>query len=219
MDVVIDPNDTSKSTWYAGVYQGWGTTGINETGGLYRTTNKGTTWTKIFSNSVSSCAITPGRPDEIYVATEAQGLFYSNNATAATPTFSRVESYPFSHPMRIFYNPYNSNNIWVLSVGYAMAEGNSNIVPIKEKQVKNIKSDKISIITNYLNNNMIIINRLQNSSKENILSIYSINGKELLKRKIEGSRAQVDISDLRSGVYFARVAGDRNVVVRKIMKR
>jgi len=218
-DIVIDPNDTSQSTWYAGVYQGWGTTGINETSGLYKTTNKGASWTKIFANSVSSCAIKPGKPDEVYVATEAQGLFYSNNATAATPTFTRVDSYPFAHPMRIFYNPYNANNIWVLSVGYAMAEGNSTIVPIKEKQVENFKNENIRIITNYLNNNIIIINRLHNYSDEGVLSIYGINGKELVRRKIQGSRVQVDIRDLSNGVYFVKLLFDKNVVVRKIIMR
>jgi hypothetical protein len=43
-DVVIDPTDASQNTWYAGVYSGWG--GLaNDLGGLYKTKNRGLSWT------------------------------------------------------------------------------------------------------------------------------------------------------------------------------
>ena len=43
-DIVIDPHDATRSTWYACVFSGWG--GVaggppNGLGGLYRTTNRG----------------------------------------------------------------------------------------------------------------------------------------------------------------------------------
>ena len=47
-DVVIDPQDVAQDTWYAGVWSGWGRGGSRDQGGLYRTTDRGRSWTRIF---------------------------------------------------------------------------------------------------------------------------------------------------------------------------
>jgi len=125
MDVVIDKNDTSNSTWYAGVYSGWGNDPQGN-GGLYKTTNKGVSWTQINNEyRVSSCTINPANPNEMYFSTETGGLWYSNNINDATPTFTLVAGYPFRHPMRVFFNPWNSAEMWVSSFGYGMAMANT----------------------------------------------------------------------------------------------
>ena len=45
-DIVIDPNDPTQNTWYVCVFSGWGGP-PNGLGGLYKTTNRGTNWTKL----------------------------------------------------------------------------------------------------------------------------------------------------------------------------
>ena len=45
-DIVIDPFDNNQNTWYAGVWSGWGGP-PNGLGGLYRSTNRGQSWTRI----------------------------------------------------------------------------------------------------------------------------------------------------------------------------
>jgi photosystem II stability/assembly factor-like uncharacterized protein len=73
-DVVIDPNDPTQNTWYAGDYGGWGGPAAG-LGGLYKTTDRGQTWTRLFtSDGVSSVAISPTNANEMYVATEDNGL-------------------------------------------------------------------------------------------------------------------------------------------------
>jgi photosystem II stability/assembly factor-like uncharacterized protein len=116
-DVVVDPSDSTQQTWYAGVYGGWGGP-ANDLGGLYRTTNAGVTWTRILTlHGVTSATVNPANTNEIFVASETDGLWYSNNIHAATPTFTQVKSYPFRQPERVFFNPSNSSEIWVTSFG------------------------------------------------------------------------------------------------------
>ncbi len=123
-DVVVDPFDPQQNTWYAGVYSGWGGM-ANGLGGLYKTTDRGLTWTRITTglDRVESVTFHPNDPNEAYLTTETQGLWYSNNAHAASPAFTQVAAYPFRQPERVFYNPYNANEIWVTSFGNGVRVG------------------------------------------------------------------------------------------------
>jgi hypothetical protein len=121
-DITIDPTDPTQSTWYASVRFAFGISGASGTGGLYRTTNRGQTWTQIFQSiGAESAAVNPST-GEMYVSTEEDGLYYSPNPKAAAPTFTQTD-YPFRQPERIFFNPYNSNEVWVTSFGYGLTVG------------------------------------------------------------------------------------------------
>ncbi|HZK79644.1 MAG TPA: SdrD B-like domain-containing protein, partial [Humisphaera sp.] len=121
-DITIDPTDPTQSTWYASVRFAYGTTGASNTGGLYRTTNRGQTWTQIYQSiGAESAAINP-ITGEMYLATEENGLYYSSNPKAASPVFTQT-TYPFRQPERIFFNPYNPNEIWITSFGYGLTVG------------------------------------------------------------------------------------------------
>ena len=122
-DIVIDPNDAAQNTWFACVWSGYGGA-PNGLGGLYRTTDRGLNWTRINAEDrVSSGAINPGSPGEMYFTTESDGLWYSANANAATPAFAPVASYPYQQPERVFFNPYNPSELWVTSFGNALRVG------------------------------------------------------------------------------------------------
>jgi len=124
-DVVIDPNDINENTWYAGVFSGWGGP-PNGLGGLYKTTNRGASWAKLTGNMldrVTSLTFNPNNANEIYLTTETQGLWVSKNINAATPVFSLVTSYPFRQPERVFFNPFDVNQMWVSSFGNGMRMG------------------------------------------------------------------------------------------------
>lgn len=133
-DIVIDPSDPTQNTWYVGVFSGWGGA-PNGRGGLFRTTNRGGSWTKLTGTQfdrVTSITFNPLVPSQAYLTTEVQGLWISNNMNAATPTWSLVDNYPFRQPERVFFNPYNSNEIWVSSFGNGMKMGLQSIVlPLK----------------------------------------------------------------------------------------
>jgi hypothetical protein len=124
-DIVIDPHDSTQNTWYVCVWSGWGGP-PNGLGGLYKTMNRGASWTRINSlDRVTSCAISPVNADEMYLTTETEGLWYSSNLNAANPDFIPVDSYPFRQPERVFYNPHNQGEVWVTSFGHGLRVGSS----------------------------------------------------------------------------------------------
>jgi hypothetical protein len=122
-DLVIDPHDATQSTWYVGVFSGWGGP-ANDRGGLFRTTNRGLNWTRLWTNShVDSCAVDPADRKQMYVTTEHDGLWWTGNLLAAQPVFRRVESFPFRQPVRVFFNPHAPREVWVTSFGGGLRVG------------------------------------------------------------------------------------------------
>lgn len=122
-DIVVDANDPTQSTWYAGVWSGWGGP-PNGLGGLYKTTNRGQSWTRINSlDRVTSLTIDPTNPNEAYLTTEVDGLWYTQNLNSATPTFTQLTAYPFRQPERVFFNPFDSGEVWVTSFGGGLRVG------------------------------------------------------------------------------------------------
>ncbi len=122
-DVTIDPLDQQHNTWYVSVFSGWGGA-PNGTGGLYRTTNRGESWTRISDlDRVASGTFAPGTTGKFYLTTEVDGLWYSPDIRATTPEFRRVESFLFRQPERVFFNPYKENEIWVTSFGGGIVVG------------------------------------------------------------------------------------------------
>lgn len=110
-DVVVDPLDASGSTWFACVFTEWGLTrqdGSPSRGGLYRTTDRGVTWSPRLDGiahdadmageaRVESVSIIPrfssnGIDDadgaattaDVYLTTEGAGLWHSVYSPAAT---------------------------------------------------------------------------------------------------------------------------------------
>jgi hypothetical protein len=59
----------------------------------------------------------------MYVTTEDEGLWYSSNRRAPSPTFTPCAGYPFYFPSRVFFNPYDTNEVWVTSFGNGMRLG------------------------------------------------------------------------------------------------
>lgn len=125
-DLVIDPADPTQSTWYCCVYSGWGGA-PNGLGGLYRTTNRGSNWTKLTGSQfdrVSSITFNPTDLTEAYLTTETQGLWISRGIDDANPAWELVPGYPFRQPQRVFFNPYNPDELWVSSFGNGLKVGN-----------------------------------------------------------------------------------------------
>ncbi len=124
-DIVVDPDDPGQNTWYVSVFSGWGGA-PNGKGGLYKTTNRGQSWTKLTGSTldrVHSCTFNPQDPNQIYVTTELQGLWKCDNINDNNPIFSRVDAYPFQQPVRVFFNPYDPSEMWVSSFGNGMRMG------------------------------------------------------------------------------------------------
>ena len=122
-DVVLDSSDAAQNTWLVGVFSGWGGA-PNDLGGLYRSTDRGAHWSRIFAqDSVTSVTLHPLDPDQAYVTTENQSLWYTSQIHTASPVFTQVTGYPFMHPERVFFNPFAPADLWVASFGNGLKVG------------------------------------------------------------------------------------------------
>lgn len=206
-DVVIDPSDPLQNTWYAGVFSGWGGP-PNGLGGLYKTVDRGQNWTKITGSlldRVTSCTFNPTNPDEIYLTTEAQGLWRSTNINSATPTFSLVDEYPFRQPERVFFNPYNPYQMWVTSFGNGLK-----VVHLPDiSSIEKTDSDlTCSIFPNPGNGNFMITSKiyLQNTN----IQIFNTNGQLVYTYSgLAGKQWNIE-SDLATGVYYIHITSEEN---------
>jgi hypothetical protein len=146
-DVVIDPTDSTQKRWYAAVSQDdGGTSGLP---GLYRTINRGTSWVRIATNleTAVSCTVDPGNSNVVYLTTRWEGLWYTTNALAYRPVFYPIVSYPFKYPVRVYFNPYSTNEIWVTSFGGGLLVGNTSMsryMVSEENIIPQRNEDKVS---------------------------------------------------------------------------
>ncbi len=132
-DLLVDPNDKNQNTWLAGVYYAWG--GATKSGGgasgLYRSRDRGRTWTQIAGNNLStmsvlnvySGAFRPNNTKEFYMTTEYDGVLWTPDITADRPEFKPVPAYRFAHPVRILFSPTNPNQMWVTNFGNGINVG------------------------------------------------------------------------------------------------
>ncbi|MCX6287535.1 MAG: T9SS type A sorting domain-containing protein [Bacteroidetes bacterium] len=206
-DVVVDPNDATESTWYAGVFQGWGTSGIQGTGGLFRTTDKGLSWTRINNNfRVNSCTVKPGHANEMYFTTETDGLWHSSNAAAGSPLFTQVSNYPFRHPMRVFFNPYDENETWVTSFGNGIKLGGDSSTGIGTFAGS---GPVFSLYPNPCSEAVNLKISGSESSADNTYVISDITGRILLRGLFNRvAESRINTNALSSGIYILRVYSD-----------
>ncbi len=114
-DIVIDPRDDNR--WYVAVFSH----DEQDFGGLYRTTDRGLTWQRIAArHRVESCAIDPKNPNRMYMTTQGEGLWLTENLEAEQPEFRQDRDYPFEQPVRVFWNPYDPREVWTVSFGGGM---------------------------------------------------------------------------------------------------
>jgi hypothetical protein len=196
-DVVIDPNDATQNTWYAAVHSGWG--GLaNDKGGLYKTTDRGLNWNLVFdSYRVESAGIHPQNPSIVYATTESDGLWYSENATEANPSFTQLMSYDFQHPMRVFFHPQNANEVWITSFGNGMKVGHTEVSEVATLTDKS----GFTLYPNPANGHFSITSSLN-------LEYFHLSdqqGNIVLKSKINGVNPTIDTHSLAPGIYFVSV--------------
>ncbi len=206
-DIVIDPNDATQNTWYACVFSGWGGA-PNGLGGLYKTTNRGASWIKLTGTTidrVTSITFNPTNPNQIYLTSETQGLWISNNINATTPVFSNVSSYPFQQPERVFFNPYNANELWVSSFGNGMKMGT-----LLTTSIPNFESNK-SELSLYPNPTSGIISLVNTDAKQAYL--YNIIGEVVAIFKMTIGVNQLDLSVLTEGIYIIECGSQKSKIV------
>jgi hypothetical protein len=221
-DITIDPFDATQNTWYVGVFSGYGGA-ANGKGGLYKTINRGQTWTKLIGvptvQSVTSCTINPQNKDELWFTTETNGLWHSTNLTSGTPSFNQDQYYPFRQPERVVYNPYDNSEVWVTSFGNGMRMGKTGGFSIQNINIK--EKHTFTLFPNPALTSTTIDFTIKTSGLINI-SILDITGKTISVRKNEQMmpghyQHSIYLDDLSSGLYFIKLTTGDGSSIQKLM--
>jgi hypothetical protein len=206
-DIVVDPNDPAQNTWYCGVFSGWGGA-PNGLGGLYKTTNRGTSWTKLTGTTIdrlTSVTFNPNNANQIYMTTEGQGLWISHNINAGSPTFSMVPAYPFHQPERVFFNPYNQNQIWVTSFGNGMKTGSLTVTG--EMKFNDTEENLFVVYPNPSKGNFSV--KFTEKTQKAKMEIRDISARKVYESEIEND-ISLQLPSLKTGIYFVTIiAGER----------
>lgn len=213
MDLVIDPYDTAQNTWFACVFSGWGGN-ANNLGGLYRTTNRGSSWTRINNLLyVSSLTFDPNNNGNAYMSTQTYGLQFTSDINAATPAFTEVSGYPFNQPDRVYFNPYNPNEVWVISFGNGIRKGNLIISGDKEISSKNEEARVYPNPTSGIFTLQWSIVSGQSSVGQ--IEIFNVLGMKIFSKEIitSGSQFSIDLSTQPDGIYLYRIVSGQDDII------
>lgn len=214
-DIIVDPADATQNTWYACVFTNWGTTGAGQ-GGLYRTTNRGVSWTKLTGSMfdrVTSITFDPATSNRAYLTTETQGLWVSSNMNVTTPTWTLVNSYPFRQPERVYFNPFNTSEMWVSSFGNGMRIGSS--IPVTTPVTSSAISH-IIVFPNPVQDQLHIELGALNTSHLLPVEVYNMAG-QLVSRVIPVSTSGVviDTKNWVPGTYLVKYGSEYAKFVRE----
>ena len=81
-----------------------------------------------------------------------------------------------------------------------------------------VQNDELNIFPNP-SSTQITIELPHNPKKNTHLSIYNLNGQQLITQAITAPKTVVDVSALPSGVYFVKVVDDERVMMGKVIKQ
>ena len=214
-DIIIDPTDATQNTWYVAVFSGWGGA-PNGLGGLYKTTNRGTSWTKLTGSQfdrVTSMTFNPQNTNQAYLTTETQGLWVSSNMNVAAPTWTLVNSYPFRQPERVYFNPNNLSEMWVTSFGNGMKVGMLSPLGI----IKPSEEDKLITVFPNPFNEQITFTNLNPNRRILKVNLYDSNGRLMISKQDETNF--INTTSLGSGIYVMEfVFNNHSIGYRKIVK-
>ncbi|MDZ4664290.1 MAG: T9SS type A sorting domain-containing protein [Bacteroidota bacterium] len=200
VNVEIDPNDATESTWLA--FAGNKCTSP----GVFRTTNKGQTWTPVYNGGVLSGSFHPSLPNELYICTEINGLQYATNTNSNSFSITPITSYPFRRPQKVFFNPYNVNEVWVASFGNGFRMGTTNL----NTGIKNLeKENTLTVVYPNPANSHITVKLSVKIKPQDNLSIYDLIGQQVLSLNgLSGESVLINTTTLSSGTYILKVNTD-----------
>ncbi len=201
-DIIIDPSDLTQNTWYAGVFSGWGGN-PNGKGGLYKTKNRGASWIKLTGSQfdrVTSMTFNPLNLSQVFLTTEIQGLWVCHNIEATTPIWSLVESYPFRQPERVFFNPFNFNEMWVTSFGNGMKTGSMNPAFVEEPATD---MTDFAVFPNPFADEI----RIKSARPGNSFEVFDSHGICMNSGILEAGQTRLNTIGWKIGVYILRISG------------
>lgn len=206
----VDPNDETENTWFAFV-------GMEGPGlpGVYRTTDRGLNWVRIYDKPSYSCTFHPTRANEMYICTKRNGLLYVTNTDSDTPDIEPQVDFKYHRPKRIFFNPNDPDEVWVTTNGNEMFMGmtdlSANVTTVHSKE---------GVVEIYPNPNKGSFRiDLPETEEEYVLQIQDCFGRTVYSNtQTEVGVIQIDLpQDIASGMYTLILATSKEEVQTKLL--
>lgn len=213
VNITPDRNDPTKRTWFACVKNiGAGISG------LYRTTNRGAmgSWTLVVANiSAVSCSFHPILPNEMYICTDLNGLQYATGTNSST--FVPISlNYPFRNPQRVFFNPFNVNEVWVTSFGYGMCVGTTSISLTNLGAPSNSTPDTFKVYPVPTNKSITVENQVGLQLLK--ITVCNLLGEVIIDKTVQSEITfTIDLPETK-GVYLLNIISKEGTNTRKIIK-
>jgi hypothetical protein len=132
----------------------------------------------------------------------------------AIPSWELVSSYPFRQPERVFFNPFNANEMWVSSFGNGMKEGF--LYPAGTDETRS--THRVLRIYPDPSSEQITIER-NPGSHPGTLRIINTKGQEMLQKNVESITTDVQIAHLPDGVYIVKITSDQEITTGRFIKK
>jgi len=159
---------------------------------------------------VTSITFNPQNSAEAFLTTETQGLWMSNAMNFVTPLWTPVTSYPFRQPERVFFNPYNPNEMWVTSFGNGMRVGMNYPAGINNLAGEN---NDIEVYPNPCNEQLCFTLMTNHSPVEKV-NVYDVSGQLLITEKTWKECYKYDVTEV--GIYVIEfIFNDHSRVYKK----
>jgi hypothetical protein len=113
--------------------------------------------------------------------------------------------------------------------GEVFIEGNATGCNSQQEVQDSCIANSVSIQERYIRNNLVLypnpsstaitISTPTTPNRNTFMTLYSVNGKQLITRRITEQQTVVDVSELPQGVYFVKVTDESKVQVGKIIRQ
>jgi hypothetical protein len=155
-------------------------------------------------------------PNKVLLGTEF-GIYMTNNITAQTPTWTeendggiaRVPVYDLKQQIYLFPGVTNYGMVYAATHGRGIFESSS-FVTIPETETPRIVQTLLEVYPNPASD-MITV-KLPEAGEFSMIRVYNLSGKTVQQFKINNTYPQtytLDISSLKSGVYFVELTGNQ----------
>ncbi len=194
--VVVDLNDSTERTWLAFVdNQGTAQPGV------YRTTDAGATWIHVVPQTVASATFHPSKANELYLCTRSNGLLYSTNTNTNSFVLDTIDSWPYRNAERMFFNPYNENEVWVATFGNGFRSGTLPTV-VSRQQFSFIQEEGIKVYPIPASGSIFV--EIPQRYNEGILYVIDMYGKEIrhfLWNRTNDEDREIQLGAIPAGIY------------------
>ncbi|HTB33040.1 MAG TPA: T9SS type A sorting domain-containing protein, partial [Bacteroidia bacterium] len=148
------------------------------------------------------------RKGEAYITTQQDGLYFSSNIEATTPVLTVLDQYPFRAPNRVYFNPYNTNDVWVNSFGNGLQMGT--FVTTDTKEVKELSGATIYPNPNTGSFSLVLKNA---PNDKTILEVYNMLGEKIYSTGVSFFRTEINLGTQPSGVYIYKVINENTGLI------